>query len=448
MTPLERRTVAALAGLYSFRMLGLFMVLPLLALYSDSFTASTPLLIGVALGAYGLAQALLQIPFGLVSDRIGRRPVIVFGLLLFGVGSIVAAQADSIYGLIAGRLIQGAGAIASTVMALVADSTSDEQRTKAMALVGVSIGASFAVALILGPLLAGFGGIAVVFYVTAGLALLGIVIVCTIVPVPTQIKTQHREAGAVPALLIRSIVDRRLARLNFSVFALHFILMAGFVVLPLVLENNLQVASERHWLVYLPTLLLSVLGMLPLMLMAERHGRLKQAFMLAVVGVGLSQLMFALNGNAWLVYLALLLFFVGFNYLEATLPSLISKTVYAGGKGTALGVYSSSQFLGAFAGGVSGGWALQTCGQSGVFVVCALVVGLWLLVALQLQPPRNLANIVVEFPADEVRWLDKVSQLRQAAGVAEVLLISDTRTIYLKVDETEFDHELVSGLTV
>jgi MFS family permease len=448
MTPLERRTVAALAGLYSFRMLGLFMVLPLLALYSDSFTASTPLLIGVALGAYGLAQALLQIPFGLVSDRIGRRPVIVFGLLLFALGSVVAAQADSIYGLIGGRLLQGAGAIASTVMALVADSTSDEQRTKAMALVGMSIGASFAVALIVGPLLAGFGGIAVVFYVTAGLALLGIAIVCWVVPVPTQLKTQHREAGAVPALLVRSVVDRRLARLNFSVFALHFILMAGFVVLPLVLESHLQIAPERHWLVYLPTLLLSVLGMLPLMLMAERFGRMKQAFIVAVIGVGVAQLMFALNGGAWLIYLAMLLFFVGFNYLEATLPSLISKTVYAGGKGTALGVYSSCQFLGAFAGGAAGGWALQSFGQSGVFVLCALVVAVWLLVVRQLQPPRNLANLVVEFPAEEVRWLDRVSQLRQAPGVAEVLLLSDTRTVYLKVDEEEFDSTLVAGLTV
>lgn len=448
MTPLERRTVAALAGLYSFRMLGLFMVLPLLALYSDSFSASTPLLIGVALGAYGLAQALLQIPFGLVSDRIGRRPVIVFGLVLFALGSIVAGQADTIYGLIGGRVLQGAGAIASTVMALVADSTSDEQRTKAMALVGMSIGASFAVALIVGPLLAGLGGIAVVFYVTAGLAMLGIVIVCWVVPVPTQLKTQHREAGAVPALLVRSIVDRRLARLNFSVFALHFILMAGFVVLPLVLKSHLQIAPERHWLVYLPTLLLSVLGMVPLMIMAERFGRMKQAFIVAVIGVGVAQLMFALNGGAWLVYLAMLLFFVGFNYLEATLPSLISKTVYAGGKGTALGVYSSCQFLGAFAGGVAGGWALQTFGQSGVFVLCALVVAVWLLVAWQLQPPRNLANIVVEFPVDEARWLDRVSQLRQAPGVAEVLLLSDTRTVYLKVDEEEFDSSLVAGLTV
>jgi MFS family permease len=443
MNPLERRTVTALAGLYSFRMLGLFMVLPLLSLYSENLAGSSAFLVGLALGGYGLAQALLQIPFGLVSDRIGRKPVIVFGLILFAVGSLWAAQAETIYGVIGGRVLQGAGAIASTVMALVADLTRDEQRTKAMAVVGMSIGASFAVALVLGPVLASWGGMALVFNVTAVLAVTGIFIVWRAVPTPDRVTATQGDTGTVPSLLTRSLLDRDLFRLNVSVFLLHFILMAGFVVLPLIMERQLGLHRDQHWMVYLPALLLSLAGMVPLMILAERKGKLKGAFMLAVVLVAVSQGLMGSELHALWFYAGMWMFFAGFNYLEATLPSLISKTVYAGGKGTALGVYSSFQFLGAFAGGALGGLALQYGGGTAVFSLCVGLALVWLLVVSGMRAPRNLQDLTMRLPADESLWEQRLLPLRSAAGVEELLLLREHRTVYLKVDEAIFDHSLV-----
>jgi MFS family permease len=381
MTALERRSVSSLALLYSFRMLGLFMVLPLLALYADDFPGASPALIGLALGIYGLTQALLQIPFGWLSDRVGRKPVIVGGLLVFALGSVVAAMADSIHGIVLGRALQGAGAIASTTMALLADLTRDEQRTKAMAVVGVSIGLSFAVALVIGPLVAAAGGLSAVFYSTAVLAIAGIVLVAVRVPDPPGGVSSHDDAGAVPGLLARSFRDIGLARLNLGVFVLHFILMACFLVVPRLLESTAGIAREQHWQVYLIALALSVVAMLPLMRTAERGGRPQQMFMLGIGLVLVSLVILGFIPRAAFVYFGLWLFFTGFNYLEATLPSLVSKTVFAGGKGTALGIYSSCQFLGAFAGGAGGGWILQQGSITALFLTCIALAVLWLWVA-------------------------------------------------------------------
>ncbi|MEH6580932.1 MAG: MFS transporter [Halioglobus sp.] len=383
MNALERRSVSSLALLYSFRMLGLFMVLPLLALYAGDFPDASPAQIGLALGIYGLTQALLQIPFGWLSDRVGRKPVIVGGLLVFALGSVVAAMADSMDGIVLGRALQGAGAIASTTMALLADLTRDEQRTKAMAVVGMSIGLSFAVALVLGPVVAAAWGLSAVFYLTAVLAIAGIVLVIVRVPSPepTAAVNRHEDAGAEPGLLARSFRDIGLARLNLGVFVLHFILMASFLVVPRLLESTAGVAREQHWQVYLIALVLSVLAMLPLMRTAERGGRPQQMFMLGIGLVLVSLVLLGFMHQAAVVYFALWLFFTGFNYLEATLPSLVSKTVFAGGKGTALGIYSSCQFLGAFAGGAGGGWILQYGSTSALFFTCIALALLWLWVA-------------------------------------------------------------------
>ena len=395
MTALERRTVGSLALLYSFRMLGLFMVLPLLALYAADLPQATPFLIGLALGIYGLTQALLQIPFGWLSDRVGRKPVIIAGLLLFALGSVVAGMADSLAGIILGRTLQGAGAIASTVMALVADLTREEQRTKAMAMVGMSIGLSFAIALVLGPVVAAAGGLSAVFWFTALLAIVGVFIVILLVPSPPVIGTEHTDVGARAGLIGRSLRDPALARLNFGVFTLHFILMACFLVVPGFLEQSAGIDRERHWVVYLPAMLLSIAGMVPLMILAERGGRPQQMFLLGIALVFTAVATLGFTSSSAVFYGGLWLFFVGFNYLEATLPSLVSKTVFVGGKGTAMGVYSTCQFLGAFAGGAAGGWLLQYIGVAALIGVCLLLAVLWWLLVLSARRPVVTAPLEV-----------------------------------------------------
>jgi MFS family permease len=386
MTALEKRTVGSLALLYSFRMLGLFMVLPLLALYAADMPGASPSMIGLALGIYGLTQALLQIPFGWLSDQIGRKPVIIGGLLLFALGSVVAGMADSVYGIVLGRTLQGAGAIASTVMALVADLTREEQRTKAMAIVGMSIGLSFAVALILGPVVAAAGGLSAVFWFTALLAVVGIVIVVLLVPTPPAVGINHADVGTRAGLIGRSLRDPALVRLNFGVFTLHFILMACFLVVPGFLEQSAGIDRDRHWIVYLPALLLSIAGMVPLMILAERGGRLREVFLFGIALVFAAVATLGFTSSTVIFYVGLWVFFVGFNYLEATLPSLVSKTVFAGGKGTAMGVYSTCQFLGAFAGGAGGGWILQHLSIAALISLCLVLAALWWLMVLAGRP--------------------------------------------------------------
>ena len=394
MTAQERRTVASLALLYCFRMLGLFMVLPLLALYAADLPDATPTLIGLALGMYGLANALLQIPLGWLSDKVGRKPVIIAGLALFALGSIVAGMADSVMGIIVGRTLQGAGAISSTLMALVADLTREEQRTKAMAVVGMSIGLSFAVALVLGPVMAALGGLPTVFWFTAALAGSGIVILILLVPPsPPVMGVDHTEERVILWSKRRGLGDTALVRLHFGVFVLHFILVAFFLVVPGIIENSLGVDREHHWMVYLPVLVLSLAGMVPLMILAERGGRLRQMFLLAIalVFVAMATLNYAMATS--LLYGGLWLFFVGFNYLEATLPSLLSKTVSAGSKGAAMGVYSTCQFMGAFAGGAGGGWLLDHLGEGMLGSVCLALAAAWWLVVLRAPTTAEVKNI-------------------------------------------------------
>jgi len=394
MTGQERRTVASLALLYCFRMLGLFMVLPLLALYAADLPDATPTLIGLAMGMYGLANALLQIPFGWLSDKVGRKPVIIAGLVIFAVGSIIAGMADSVMGIIVGRTLQGAGAISSTLMALVADLTREEQRTKAMAIVGMSIGLSFAVALVLGPVMAALGGLPTVFWFTAALAGSGIVILILLVPPPPRlVGVDHAGVKVSVWSMRRGLGDTALVRLNFGVFVLHFILVALFLVVPGIIENALGVDREQHWMVYLPVLLLSLAGMVPLMILAERGGRLRQMFLLAIALIFVAMATLDYATATPVLYGALWLFFVGFNYLEATLPSLLSKTVSAGSKGAAMGVYSTCQFTGAFVGGAGGGWLLDHVGEGMLSGVCLALVALWWLAVLRLPRSAGVENI-------------------------------------------------------
>ena len=352
------------------------MVLPILVVYGQELPDASPALLGLALGVYGLTQALLQIPLGALSDRIGRKPVIVAGLLVFAAGSVLAAYASSVWWLVLGRALQGAGAIAGAVMALLADSTRSEQRTKAMAIVGISIGASFAIALMLGPALAAWGGLRLVFLVTAGLAVLGIVIIVWRVPKAAVLADPIQEPTSQTWYK-----NTDLWRLNAGVFVLHFTLTAAFMVVPLLLLNDLSLPKDRHWQVYAPVLLASVIGLGLLMRLGERSGFPKLAFGLAVFSLSAALWIFESNlGHTYIGLVgALWCFFVGFNFLEASLPSLLSKRISQHRRGAAMGSFSTSQFAGAFLGGSGGGLLLQNTNASTLLFVCVALLVTWFL---------------------------------------------------------------------
>ncbi len=383
----ESRTAFSLAGIFSLRMLGLFLILPVFALYAEHLDGVTPTLVGLAIGAYGLTQALLQIPFGMLSDRIGRKPVILGGLLLFAIGSVVAATSDSIWGVIFGRALQGSGAIAAAVMALAADLSREEHRTKVMAVIGMSIGAAFALALVLGPVLNGLIGVPGIFWLTALLALGGMGIVVFLVPNPGVIQV-HDDTEAVPSQFGQVLTNLNLLRLDLGIFVLHLIITSMFLAMPLVLRDMIGIKSGSHWMVYLPVLLLSIMFMVPFIVVAERRNKMKQVFLGAVLTLVIAQAgLFFWHQTLSGIIISLLLFFTAFNLLEATLPSIISKVAPSASKGTAMGVYSTSQFTGAFVGGVTGGWIHGQFGITGVFMFGAIAALVWLAIAFGMQNP-------------------------------------------------------------
>ena len=440
MSRAELRAALSLSGVYALRMLGLFMILPVFALYATHLDGVTPALTGLAIGVYGVTQALLQIPAGLLSDRIGRKPVIIGGLLVFALGSVVAAQAESIHMVIIGRALQGSGAIAAAIMALAADLTREEHRIKTMALIGMSIGLSFAVALIVGPMLDRWVGVPGIFWITAVLALGGVMAVAFIVPRPVEIRI-HREAEAVPAQFGRVLRQPELLRLDFGILMLHAILTATFVVLPLVLRDEAGLAASHHWLVYLPVLVCSVLAMLPLIIQAERKGRIKPVFVFAVALLVAAELgLYLVPVSVYSVLALLFVFFTAFNLLEATLPSLISRVAPVDCRGTAMGVYSSSQFFGAFLGGTLGGVLHGRFGLHAVFIVAALGALVWLLLALSMTPPPKLSSYIYRLDAGfdgDAAALSR--QLAGMAGVTEAVVVAEEGVAYLKVDRQEFD---------
>ncbi len=435
----DMRVVASLSLLYIFRMLGLFMVFPVLMLLGEDYEGATPLLLGLALGGYGLTQAVFQIPLGLLSDIWGRKPIIVIGLVVFVAGSLVAATADTVWGLIFGRALQGAGAIASAVMALVGDLTSEQNRTKAMAMIGVSIGLSFSVAMVLGPALAQIGGLATIFWVTSALALLGIAVVFLLVPTPPKGVRHGSDGLAVPTLLRNALKNPDLLRLDFGIFALHFVLTATFVAIPFAFKNE-GVDLSDHWSYYLPVMVMSFIAMLPFMYIAERKRQIKKVFVLAVLFLVIAELGLSLSSNIrhWVV--GLFVFFTAFNLLEATLPSLVSKQAPAGSKGTAMGVYSTCQFLGAALGGVIGGASYQQWGLSGVFVICAVVCFVWGLAALGMTPPLYLTSVCIPCDKD----LQEAVIKSGVKGVEEAMWVKEQSLLYLKVDASLFDRDRLS----
>ncbi len=409
MNALEKRSVVALASVYAMRMLGLFMVMPVFVLLGSDLEGATPALIGFAIGAYGLSQALLQIPFGLLSDRVGRKRMIYIGLVLFAAGSVLAGATDSIYVVIAGRILQGAGAIASVLMALLSDLTREEQRTKAMATVGISIGLSFSVSL---------------------------------VPTPHQHKVS---ADTHPAreMVSRVLADGRLLRLDFGIFILHFVLTALFLVFPTMLQDQLGLKASSHWWFYLSVMITSFFAMVPFIIVGEKKRKMKPVLCGAIALLALAAAsMTGVGQSLWLAWAVLFFFFMAFNLLEASLPSLISKEAPAAAKGTAMGVYSTSQFFGAFLGGALGGWLLQTAGLDGVLWLMAAALVVWLLVALTMPAPGYTTSFVVQLKNAVSISFDEIDQnLRKLPGVEDVVIVEEAAMAYLKVDRQHFREE-------
>ncbi len=437
----ERRTVLSLALLYAMRMLGLFMILPVLSIFGQSLAGADGFLIGLAIGSYGLSQALLQIPFGFLSDRVGRKKVLVIGLLIFAGGSVVAALSESIYGVILGRLLQGAGAIASVLMALLSDLTKEENRTKAMAVIGMSIGVSFSVALVLGPVVSAWVGLSGLFWMTAVMGLLGIAIVIFVIPTPVK-QGSSRDTLPVGSLLKEALSHPELRRLDVGIFTLHLSLTALFVVVPLSMLNHFQLPKSEHWWMYLSVMGTSFFAMVPFIIIAEKKRQMKPVFLGAILLASLASLsLVVLDHSLIQLWVGLFFFFMAFNLLEASLPSLISKIAPAGSKGTAMGVYSSSQFFGAFVGGALGGAVYQHVGTEGVYLLCSGMLFVWFLYAATMKSPSYATSLVVQLAntANERDVASISSDLLAIYGVEDVVVILEEKVAYLKVDRSKFN---------
>ncbi len=390
MTPVERRASGSLASIFALRMLGLFLVLPVFALEARKYPGGDdPAMVGLAMGIYGLTQGILQIPFGVASDRLGRKRVIIFGLLIFALGSLVAGAADTLTGLLAGRALQGAGAVSAAVTALLADLTRDNVRTKAMALVGASIGLMFAFSLVVSPVIAAHIGLSGLFVLTAVLALLGTAVVVWAVPAEPVVHKDAARGG-----LRQVLSSPALLRLNIGVFVLHAVQLAMWVAIPAFLVQA-GLGKDDHWQIYLP----AVLGSFVLMgavFPLERRGYLRAVFLSAIGLIALVQvaLLWVSSGAPSIACLAWLLFafFCGFNVLEATQPSLVSRIAPASSRGAAMGVYNTLQSLGFFAGGVMGGQLVKSYGTQGLFLTCAALMVLWLVVAWPMVAPKRSGN--------------------------------------------------------
>lgn len=443
MTALELRASLSLASIYGLRMLGMFLILPIFAIYAESLPGgASHLMIGLALGAYGLTQALLQLPFGMASDRYGRKRVIYFGLAIFALGSLIAALATDIETIILGRAIQGAGAVSAAVTALVADLTREENRTKAMAMIGGTIGITFAFSLVAGPALNQWIGVPGIFALTGILTLLAMLVVRFVVPDP-QISRFHSDAEASAGKLREVLRNTQLLRLNFGIFALHAAQMAMFVVVPFALMETGGLDANHHWQVYLPIMGVAFVCMVPAIIYGEKQAKLKNVFVAAIALMFGAQLLFASSiDHFWGIVTSLTIYFVAFNVLEASLPSIISKVAPAASKGTAMGVYNTSQSLGVFLGGTVGGWLSHVHGYAAVFIFCSVLIGLWLGFAASMKAPPAVKSRMFhinEMPAEAGQRL--ADRLLQLQGVREAVVLADEGVALLKVDMHAWDED-------
>lgn len=432
MTPLELRATWGLGSVFSLRMLGMFMVLPVLTTYGMALQGASESLIGLAIGIYGLAQAIFQIPIGLLSDKLGRKPLIVSGLALFVIGSVVAATTDSIWGVILGRALQGSGAIAAAVMALLSDLTREQNRTKAMAVIGISFGITFALAMVLGPLITHHFGLHSLFWLIAGLASLAILV--TLFVVPTASKHQlNRESGIVKGSIKQVLTNPRLLKLNIGILILHMLLMTSFLALPAQFEL-VGFPAAQHWKIYLTTMLVAFITVVPFIIIAEVKRKMRLTFIGCVGAILLAELILAnASQHLWSLIIGVQIFFFAFNLLEAILPSLISKESPAGYKGTAMGIYSTSQFIGVALGGSLGGTMLGHFGATSVFIAGSLLALVWLCVSLAMKEPPYVSSLRLQFNQlqDEQAL---TSRLQALPGVSSVLVVLEEQSIYIKTD--------------
>lgn len=444
MNALERRSTFALSSIFALRMLGLFMIIPVFSVAGQTYEYATPALLGLAVGIYGLTQAILQIPFSLIADRYSRKPLVVFGLLLFALGGAIAAMSDTIYGVIIGRAIAGGGAVSAVVMALLADVTREENRMKAMATMGMSIGVSFAVAFSLGPWLTGLVGISGLFWVTT---IMGLAAISMLFLVPKVTRHHRNYQQGYLAQLKQVLKMGDLNRLHVSVFSLHLLLTAMFIYIPSQLIDFAKIPLNSHGWVYLPLLVISLFFAFPSIVLAEKYRKMRGIFLTAIGGIilGLGILIFGFESK-YILLTGLGLFFIAFNVMEALLPSWLSKAAPIQSKATAMGVNASSQFLGAFFGGVTGGQLLLLNNTAlGWSILTGLAI-IWLLISFGLAQPRYLSSMVLRLP--EHKQTDEwTSQLLAIRGIEEVVVMSDQQVAYVKVDKQQIDDATRQDLT-
>ncbi len=447
MTNNEQKAVTSLAIIMACRMLGLFMILPVFSLYATHLKYATPTLIGLALGVYGLTQACLQIPFGSLSDRIGRKKVITIGLIIFAIGSIVAAMSHSIYGIIIGRAIQGAGAIGSTILALAADLTRDENRVKAMASIGLAIGLSFMVAMVAGPLLNHWVHLSGIFWAILVLSILSLVLVHTILPNPPKlIANPNTEYQSNQFLAV--LKNKQLLRLDLGIFTMHAMLTATFIAIPILLTHTLKISQFDQVILYVIILPLAFMIMLPFIIVGEKKRKLKTFFIGSIVALILAEVALASFKLHFIVIaIAMLLFFTAFTLLEASLPSIVSKIAPIQRKGTAMGVYSTSQFLGIFIGGSIGGVIYTHFHLIGLFLFCALLGLFWLCFALSMKHPPYLSTLIFKVKDSVFHKFDELQQqLNTTQGVGEISAMPTEGLIYIKADKKIIDKEQLRKL--
>lgn len=444
MNALERRSTFALSSIFALRMLGLFMIIPVFSVAGQSYQYATPGLIGLAVGVYGLTQAILQIPFSLIADRYNRKILIVFGLLMFALGGVIAAMSETIYGVIAGRAIAGGGAVSAVVMALLSDVTREEHRTKAMAVMGMSIGLSFVVAFSMGPWLTSLVGISGLFWVTT---IMGIAACFMMLLVPKVTRHHRNFAQGYGKQLAEVIRMGDLNRLHLSVFALHLLLTAMFIFVPGQLIQYAGLPLAHHSWVYLPLLVISMFFAFPSIILAEKYRKMRGIFLTAITGIILGLIVMAWGYQSkYGLLTGLGLFFIAFNVMEALLPSWLSKAAPIQSKATAMGVNASGQFLGAFCGGMLGGHLLTLQNQGQGWALLAVLAVIWLAISFTLKQPRYLSSIVFRLP--ETRQTDEwTSKLLAIHGIEEVVVMPDQNVAFVKVDKALIDDAARHSLT-